>query len=68
MHALINRMIFDWLVWRTKRKLYRANPKLRELDVEERAARKAHRGVRAIAAERSRIVHQQLAREVGRTA
>ena len=68
MHALINRILFDWLVWRTKRKLFRACPELRDLDAEERAARKAHRGVRAITAERSRIVHQQLAREVGSTA
>ena len=68
MHALINRMIFDWLVWRTKRKLYRARPDLRDIDAKIRAARKAHRSTHAFTAERSRIVHQQLAREVGRTA
>jgi hypothetical protein len=68
MRALIARLAFDWTMWRLKRKLIRSSPIIRDLDAEERAARKAHRGVRAIAAERSRIVHQQLAREVGRTA
>lgn len=66
MRSLWNRVIFDFIVWRAKQKLYRVNPKLRDLDAEERAARKAHRSVRAIAAERSRIVHQRLARELGR--
>lgn len=68
MRSLIRRLLFDWTLWRAKRKLYRAQPELKALADEERAARKAHRSVRAIAAERSRIVHQQLAREVGWTA
>lgn len=68
MRSLWNRVLFDWTVWRLKRKLLRSSPVLREIDAKERAARKAHRSTRAITAERSRIVHQQLAREVGRTA
>lgn len=68
MHALIERMVFDWTVWRLKRKLLRASPALREIEAQERAARRRHKAVRGLAAERSRIVHAQLAREIGRLA
>lgn len=66
MRSLILRMLFDWDMWRAKRKLFRACPELVAIAAEERAARKGHRRTRELTAERARIVHQQLAREVGR--
>lgn len=66
MRSLVSRMLFDWTMWRLKRKLLRLSPTIRAIDAEERAARKAHGRTRELAAARSRIVHQQLAREVGR--
>lgn len=66
MHALIQRLIFDWHVWRLRQKLLRASPALREIEAREKAARKAHKSVKHLRAERSRIVHAELAREVGR--
>jgi len=66
MRSLIRRLLFDWDLWRAKRKLFRACPELVAIEAEERAARKGHRRIRELSAERSRIVHQQLAREVGR--
>lgn len=66
MRALISRLLFDWTVWRLKRKLMRSSPILREIDTRERAARAKHRPVKPLIVERSRIVHDKLAREVGR--
>jgi hypothetical protein len=66
MRSLIGRMIFDWIVWRTRQKLYRACPELRDVDARERAARRQHRPVLGIMAERRRLIHAELSREVGR--
>jgi hypothetical protein len=66
MRALISRLLFDWTVWRTKRRLYRACPELRVVDDLERAARRQHRPVLGIMAERRRLIHAELSREVGR--
>lgn len=66
MHALINRLIFDWTVWRLRQRLLRASPALREVEARERAARASHKAVKPLWAERSRLVHAELAREVGR--
>lgn len=66
MRALVSRLLFDWAVWRLKRRLLAQSPAIRDLDARERAARKAHKAVRGIHAERSRLMHAELAREVGR--
>jgi hypothetical protein len=66
MRSLINRLCFDWTVWRLRRKLLRASPALREIETRERAARVAHKAVKPIRAERSKLIHDELAREVGR--
>ena len=63
---MIAKLIFGWNVWRLKRKLLRSSPVLRDIDARERAARRAHRAVKPIMLERSRIVHADLARSIGR--
>lgn len=68
MRSLINRILFDWSVWRLRRKLLRMSPALREIDAKERAARSKHKPVKQYQAERSRLLHAELAREVGRHA
>lgn len=66
MRSLINRMIFDWTVWRLRRKLLRISPALREIDTRERVAHARHKPVKPLRAERSRLIHAELARGVGR--
>lgn len=68
MRSLVSRMLFDWTMWRLKRKLLRLSPTIRAIDAEQRAARKAHRRHSHLAAKRSRLIHAELARELGRHA
>ena len=66
MHSFISKLIFDWTVWRLSRKQLRAKPRLRELQDRIREAKANHRPVRYLEAERSRLVHADLARSLGR--
>lgn len=68
MRSLINRILFDWTVWQTKRRLFRACPELREIDKREREARRQHRPVVPIIEERRRLLHARLTREIGKPA
>ena len=66
MHSFISKLLFDWTVWRLRRKLLRCTPALRDIEAREREARAKHCPVKSIMLERSKIVHDELAREVGR--
>lgn len=66
MRALINRVVFDFIVWRLKRKLLRSIPALRANDAQIREERRHHHQTRALMAERRRLIHAELARGVGR--
>jgi len=63
---MISRVLYEYTICRLKKKHRAQDYRIRELDSKERAARRDHRATRPYEAERSRIVHQRLARELGR--
>lgn len=64
--SLITRTIRSWLRWRRSRRIYRAMPKMREFDQQERKAQRSHGNVNKVRAARKAFVTAAL-REGGRT-
>lgn len=58
--------IRSWFAWRARRRLYTAIPSLRDVDARQARQARQHRPVRALEAERRRLVTKRLAFECGR--
>lgn len=51
-NRLLRRALSSWQSWKTKRRLYRAIPKLKEFEAAEKASIKGHGKVEAVRKER----------------
>jgi glucose-6-phosphate isomerase len=64
MRGLVARMLFDWNVWRLKRKLLRTRPDYRAAYEAEQRDRRQHKPTRVHEAMKRAALHDELRREV----